>query len=208
MGDNIPKKNLLIATVVLIVIGIIFIVASLIGAAMKGNSSSDVNPYTNEAYISAKEAQEKIENTDIYENLDIVVNNLYDFVKVYRGDLETKDYTNYIKNLNKNFANLYADISASGDAEKYFKENKSEITQKYGIETYIDFEELVDYIEIYKTSGISYKDVTIQKDSVEVETNYTTTKVDITYSNDVQKTITIDVINDSTSGKPEFVISF
>jgi hypothetical protein len=208
MGDHIPKKNLLIATGVLILVGIIFIVVSLIGTAMKDDNSSDVNPYTNEAYISSKEAQEKIENTDIYENLDIVVNNLYDFVKVYRGDLETKDYTNYIKNLNKNFANLYSDINASGNAEKYFKDNKSEITQKYGIETYTDFEDLVDYIEIYKTSGISYKDVTIEKDSVEVETNYTTTKVDITYSNDVQKTINIDVINDSTSGKPEFVISF
>lgn len=209
MGDNIPKKKLLMATVVLIVVGIIFIVASLIGATDEGESNtSGINPYTDEVYLTEKEVQQKIENTDIYANLDIVVNNLYDFVKVYKGDLETKDYTDYIRDLNENFADLYSEVKNASNVEKYFEDNKDIITEKYGIKEYDEFEKLVEYIKVYETSGISYKDVTLVKDSVTAEKEYTSTKVNITYSNDVQKVLNIDVINDTTLKKPEFVISF
>lgn len=208
MGDSISKKNILIATVVLVVVGVIFIVVSLIGTTDEEKKSSGVNPYTDEAYLSEKEVQKKIENTDIYANLDIVVNNLYDFVKVYKGDLQTKDYTDYIRDLNKNFATLYSEVKAASNVEKYFKDNQKGIAKNYGIEKYSDFQKLVEYIQIYETSGISYKDVTLVKDSVTEGIEYTSTKVNITYSNDIQKTINIDVINDSTSEEPEFVISF
>ena len=209
MGDNIPKKKLLMVTVVLIIVGIIFIVASLFGATNENEgSASGINPYTNEVYLTEKEVQQKIENSDIYANLDIVVNNLYDFVKVYKGDLETKDYTDYIRDLNENFANLYLEVKNASNMEKYFEDNKDTITEKYGIVEYDEFEKLVEYIQVYKTSGLTYKDVTLVKDSVTVEKEYTSTKVNITYSNDVQKVINIDVINDSTLEKPEFVINF
>ena len=209
MGDNIPKKKLLMVTVVLIIVGIIFIVASLFGATNENEgSASGINPYTNEVYLTEKEVQQKIENTDIYANLDIVVNNLYDFVKVYKGDLETKDYTDYIRDLNENFAILYSSINKASSVEKYFKDNQDEITEKYGIAKYDEFEKLVEYIQVYKTSGLIYKDVTLVKDSVTVGKEYTSTQINITYSNDVQKVINIDVINDSTLEKPEFVINF
>lgn len=209
MGDNIPKKKLLIVTVVLSVIGIIFIVASLVGATNEeDNTSSNVNPYTNELYLSEKEVQEKIESTDIYANLDIVVNNLYDFVKVYKGDLKTKDYTDYIRDLNENFSILYSNVNKATSIEKYFKDNKDEIAKKYGIENNDEFEKLVEYIQVYKTPGITYKNVTLEKDSVNVGKEYTSTKLNITYSNDIQKVLNIDVINDISLEKPKFVISF
>lgn len=209
MGDNIPKKKLLIVTVVLSVIGIIFIVASLVGATNEeDNTSSNVNPYTNELYLSEKEVQEKIESTDIYANLDIVVNNLYDFVKVYKGDLKTKDYTDYIRDLNENFSILYSNVNKATSIEKYFKDNKDEIAKKYGIENNDEFEKLVEYIQVYKTPGITYKNVTLEKDSVSVGKEYTSTKLNITYSNDIQKVLNIDVINDISLEKPKFVISF
>lgn len=209
MGDNIPKKKLLIVTVVLSVIGIIFIVASLVGATNEeDNTSSNVNPYTNELYLSEKEVQEKIESTDIYANLDIVVNNLYDFVKVYKGDLKTKDYTDYIRDLNENFSILYSNVNKATSIEKYFKDNKDEIAKKYGIENNDEFEKLVEYIQVYKTPGITYKNVTLEKDSVNVGKEYTSTKLNITYSNDIQKVLNIDVINDMLLEKPKFVISF
>lgn len=209
MGDKISKKNLLIVVGVLIIIAIIFILVSLFSDTKTIEKDTDnINPFTNEAYLSEKEVQKKIEDMNIYENLDIVVNNLYDFVKVYKGDLATKDYTDYIRDLNKNFSSLYEDVAKSNTVEQYFNANKDEITKKYGITDADNFKKLAEYISIYSTQGLSYKDVTLVKDSVVAEKDYTTTKVNITYSNDVTKTLNIAVVNDSKSGNPEFIVSF
>lgn len=208
MGENIPKKNLLIAVTVLIIFAFIFILVSLFSGTKNESNVDNINPFTNEAYLSEKEVQEKVENMDIYANLDIVVNNLYDFVKVYKGNLKTKDYTDYIKKLNNDFAELYENVAKSNTVEQYFNSNKDTITKKYGITNVNDFKKLAEYISIYSTKGLSYKDVTLVKDSVVAETDYTTTKVNITYSNDITKTLNINVVNDSKSSNPKFVIEF
>lgn len=204
------KKNLLILVGILVIVAMIVIIFSIKDLS-KEDKVEEKPTLTEEELKQVGKmimTKEELENINIYEGLDIVVENLYDFVKVYQGDLKTSDYTNYIRDLNTNFATLYSEVSKATDTKKYFDDNSKEISKKYGITEYNDFEDLVKYIEIYKTSGLTYKTVSLKKDTVKDLEDYVQTTVNITYSNDVTKTINISVLKDTATDSPEFVVSF
>ena len=210
MEKNSQKRNLLILVGILVVIAVFVIIFSI--QDLKNSNENQGNSELTEEELrkigKMVITEEELKNIDLYEDLDIVVENLYDFVKVYRGDLETSDYTNYIKNLNSNFATLYSDIKEANDSKKYFEDNNEELLKKYGISEYSDFQELLKYIEIYQTPGLTYKTVSLKKDTVKDQGDYVQTTVNITYSNNVTQTINISALKDTSKDLPKFILSF
>lgn len=189
---SINKKKVLI--IILIITIIIFIVLSLILNELK-----------------KKDTQKRIEMKRVdttYEEqtakLDIVVENLYEMVKLSNRSIDTKEYTDRIKKMiegDLKYTHIDTKDLSKTELEKQFEENKQDIFNQYGIEEFDTYKKLVEKLEIYE-EPITVEEVRIVKNSCYVEEQYIISKINIKYDNGKQLELTLKFANDDTLERP------
>ena len=196
------SKSLKNIIILVLIINIIILALLCIYKYITTNNS--INPMTNEKYLSEEEADKILEDTNIYEDTDIVVNNLYELVKNYDGKLPIKNYTSFLyKKLNGKLENLYKDTYNLKDSQlkNYYNTNIQHIKSEYGELTFEEFNKLIKIIEIYKDDNITYTNVEIVKDSCIKNEDYTDSKIEITYSNNEKISFICRLYNEKQSEK-------
>ena len=189
---SINKKKVLI--IILIITIIILIVLSLILNELK-----------------KKDTQKRIEMKRVdttYEEqtakLDIVVENLYEMVKLSNRKIDTKEYTDKIKRMiegDLKYTHIDTKDLSKTELKKQFEENKEDIFNQYGIEEFETYEKLVEKLEIYD-EPITVEEVSIVKNSCYVEEKYIISKINIKYDNQKELELTLKFANDDTLERP------
>lgn len=189
---SINKKKVLI--VILIIAIIIFIVLSLVLNELK-----------------KKDEQKRIELKRVdttYEEqtakLDIVIENLYEMVKLSNRKIDTKEYTDKIKRMiegDLKYTHIDTKDLSKTELKKQFEENKEDIFNQYGIEEFETYEKLVEKLEIYD-EPITVEEVSIVKNSCYVEEKYIISKINIKYDNQKELELTLKFANDDTLERP------
>ena len=132
----------------------------------------------------------KVKTTDItideiYQKLDIKIDNLYELVKLESGEIETSKFTTVIADfIKKDFVKTYNDTKdmQNNEISTYYYNNKEDIETTYGITEEETFENLVNNLKILEKEP-KYESICIVENSCRVDGDYIYAKMQAKYEN-------------------------
>lgn len=183
------KNRILIVALVLI---LIFIIIFSIYQVIKKNKEN----YT----ISMKKVdgtyEEKIENM-------FIVQNLYELVELSNRVIPTKEYTDGLESLVNSLPLIYDETKELNESQlkKKYTQEKDEIFEEYGIDSFETYQQIVEKSQIHENLQ-KISEVRIEENSCEVDGDFITGKIKVTYESGQTIEMTIQFVNSGKIGKP------
>ncbi len=185
--NKINKKRLMIVILILILVFIVL--------------------FATYSYLKEKEKKEKAQFKKIdktYEEkiqeIDVYVNNLYELVKLSNREIEISNYTDEVGILVRSGLKVIYDDTANlseKEIKDFYEENKDDIFEQCGIESYEVYKLMADKVKIYK-DDIKPTEMSIVTNSCYTEGDYIISTLKIKYDNGAELEIKLKFAN---SGK-------
>ena len=146
---------------------------------------------------------------DLYKSDDVEIENINEFIEVYRTGPSVERYTKFIQAIGEqNLPGICEETKdfTSEQLESYYTINKDKLIYTCGINNKEDFFKIIDKVQIFKNTNLRFKKAKIKKGSCILGKTYTSTKIKLYYSKNKTLSLNIQIANTVEADKPMFIV--